>query len=60
MNKKPPHGCPVPDKVAYRSAEAALFFGEADGLRAYRCSCGKWHLSSRPRKGKKMGVSRGR
>ena len=52
--------CPTPQKKAYETRVAALFFAETDGPRAYRCSCGKWHLSSQPRTGKPMGVSKRR
>ena len=48
--------CPTPDKKRYDSYQAASFFAQTDGLRAYRCPCGKYHLSSRPGKGR-MGVS---
>jgi hypothetical protein len=49
-------GCPTPAKRAYGNREAAVFFARADGLRAYRCGCGSWHLSSMARDGKRMGI----
>lgn len=39
--------CSTPKKEAYESRSAAMFFARARGLRAYRCPCGKWHLSSK-------------
>jgi hypothetical protein len=39
--------CPTPTKVAYDSRRAAGFFANTDGLRPYKCPCGKWHLSSK-------------
>lgn len=34
-------------KRTYNTRMAAIFFAEADGLRAYRCPvCNKWHLTS--------------
>jgi hypothetical protein len=50
--------CPTPQKKVYDSREAAIFFARADGLRAYQCPCGRWHLSSKVRHGKRMGVAR--
>lgn len=50
--------CPTPEKKSYETREAAVFFARADGLRAYRCPCGAWHLSGKVRAGKRMGVSR--
>lgn len=50
--------CPTPEKKAYETRQTAVFFARADGLRAYKCSCGKFHLSSKQRPGKRMGVSR--
>ena len=38
--------CPTPEKRSYESRGAARFFAAADGLRPYRCACGRWHLSS--------------
>lgn len=49
--------CPTPEKRSYGTREAAVFFARADGLRAYRCPCGGWHLSSKPKRGQRMGVS---
>ncbi len=43
--------CPTPRKKAYDSREVAVFFAQAEGLRAYRCPCGRWHLSSMPKQG---------
>jgi hypothetical protein len=50
--------CPTPRKKAYDSITAAVYYARADCLRAYRCKCGKWHLTSKVRRGKRMGVSR--
>ena len=52
--------CPTPEKKSYEDKRAAVFFAQADGLRAYQCPCGKWHLSSREKPGRWMGVSRRR
>lgn len=52
--------CPTPEKKGYATREAAVFFARADGLRAYRCRCGVFHLSSKPRTDKRMGVARKR
>ena len=50
--------CPTPYKKSYETFAAAGFFARADGLRPYRCPCGKFHLSSKAKKGWRMGVSR--
>jgi hypothetical protein len=47
--------CPTPEKRAYVEREAAVFFARADGLRAYKCPCGAYHLSSKQKPGKRMG-----
>lgn len=52
--------CPTPEKRSYDSRDAAVFFARADGLRAYRCPCGAWHLSSKVKPGTRMGVARRR
>lgn len=52
--------CPTPAKKSYDTRDAAVFFARADGLRAYQCRCGAWHLSSKQKAGKRMGVSRHR
>lgn len=42
--------CPTPSKVRYSGKVEALAVARAvQGMRAYRCSCGAWHLSSRRR-----------
>lgn len=50
--------CPTPQKKSYATRETAVFFARADGLRAYLCPCGLWHLSSKVRAGKRMGIGR--
>ena len=48
------HGCPTPDKAAYRDeneARAAILAIRATSrrtavLRCYPCACGSWHLTS--------------
>lgn len=47
--------CPHPDKLGYSEDEAirvSRLRGRAVRvtLRAYRCPCGYWHLTSKPRK----------
>lgn len=39
--------CPTPNKKTYDTKGAAQFFAYTDGLRSYKCPCGKWHLSSK-------------
>ena len=39
--------CPTPSKRRFETQEAAGFFARADGMRAYRCRCGFWHLTSK-------------
>jgi hypothetical protein len=39
--------CPTPEKKRYATASAAQFFAVTDGLRAYKCPCGSWHLTSK-------------
>lgn len=47
--------CPHPDKLCYGEAEAVRVAalrgrGIRVALRAYRCPCGWWHLTSKPRR----------
>ena len=46
--------CPTPTKTSYRtsgSAQAAAIrvSRELGPTRHYRCPCGKWHLSTKPK-----------
>jgi hypothetical protein len=53
MNTRRPW-CPCPDKTAFRTEESAgralarmpVLYGP---IAFYRCRCGRWHLTARPR-----------
>ena len=44
--------CPTPDKVSYWTRRLAKSDANSKGrkLRAYKCVCGSWHLTSQPRR----------
>lgn len=42
--------CPTPKKVKYETSKAANFFAKSDGMRAYKCPCGSFHLTSQPKR----------
>ncbi len=48
--------CPTPTKRKYGTLQAAVFFARANVARAYKCTCGAYHLSTKPRTGKKIGL----
>ena len=54
VNATPVKPCPTPWKLAYRSrGEALRGFVVAAYTRfhqPYRCCCGKWHMTSHPRR----------
>lgn len=43
--------CPTPWKRGHDSRTVALAAREHSGQRAFRCACGRWHLSGSNRPG---------